>query len=168
MAAKGKKADALEASWIFFGVFFALIIMPAKNWVDERLFWLTMLLCGGVGSLVLGLLAEDFKRKKEYLFAAFFVAAVMGVTLIGHANEVFDFQEPDAYILQVEELTHWRGGRWNRTSRYECVVILPDGREAEMKISKEFYNELEVGDLVRVELSDGAFGIEYANAYPVE
>ena len=168
IAGKGKKSDALEASWMFFGVIFILLVMPGKNWVDRPLFWIMMLMCGIAGVLILGLLAEEFRRKKEYLFGVFFFAAVLGVTLVGHANEVFDFGEPVSYILEVQELDYWRGGRRNRTEHYECVVTLPDGREAEMNINQEFYDELEVGDLVCVELSSGAFGIEYTNAYPVE
>lgn len=168
MAAKGKKSDALEASWIFFGVAFILIIMPARNWVDQRLFWIAMLLCGIAGVLLLGLLAEEFRRKKEYLFGVFFFAAVIGATLVGHANEVFDFHEPVSYILEVEDLDYWRGGRRNRTKHYECVVTLPDGREAKMNIDKETYDVLEIGGPVRVVVGSGAFGIEYANAFPLE
>lgn len=168
MAARGKKSDALEASWIFFGVVLWLAVMPAKNWLDAQTWLIAALLCGGICTLLLGLLAEEFRKKKEYLFAVFFISAIVGVSLVGHANEVFDYGEPESYILKVEELDYWRGGRRNRSKHYECSVILPDGREAEMDISKEFYDRLKVGDLIRVELSEGALGIEYTNAYPIE
>lgn len=165
MAGKGKTSDAWELSWAFFGVMFFLIMSPSKNWLNDRDFWLTLLLSGVVGTVILGFLAEEFRRRRDQLPLVFLIAAFFGFTLIGHANEVFDFRDPQVYVLQVQELQSHES---RRVDTFECTVTLPDGREAELDISRSLYNELEVGDLVRVEHSVGALGIEYANAYPVD
>lgn len=142
-----------------------LILLPMPNWLDETMFLKLWAVCGVLVALFMGLLAEEFRRNKGALPAVLFVAGVVGALVVGHINSVFDFAEPETHVLTVEDLDQSRSGK-RRT--YECTVTLPDGRQAELRISADFFNSLEIGDEVRVEVHVGALGIEYADAYPAE
>lgn len=162
---KEKKKTAWNMSWSLFSQVFVMVVLPWKNWLDERMFWVSMVICGTAAALIMGLLSEEFKRAKIWLLAVFFVVGVLGQGALGHINEVYDFSKPESYVLEVEDLSYHRS---RRSSTYDCTVTLPDGREAELNITRTFYRTLRVGDPVRVEVGTGVLGIEYANAYPVE
>lgn len=162
---KGKKADAWELYWSGFIHMFILLFMPNKNWLDEKVFYVAAAICTAGSALLLGLFAEEFKRSKANLIAVCLLCGIFGAVTAGHINEIFDFTQPRTYVLAVED-TYESSRRRNK--RYECTVTLPDGREVDLEISRSFYNELEIGDPVRVEHGVGALGIEYANAYPVD
>lgn len=161
---KEEKTDAWELVWPMFIHMLTLLIFPGKNWLNESLFLVVWIIVGGAAVLVLGLFAEEFKRKRSNLLIVFLAAGVMGSIAVGHVNEVFDFSEPETYILNVQDMHHSSG----RNDIYECTVTLPDGRKTDLEVSRSFYNALELGDKILVEHSVGAFGIEYANAYPLE
>lgn len=130
-----------------------------------RLLYLAVLLISAVlATLVLGIFAEEFRRQKANLLAVFLIAGAFGMAEAGHFNRELDFSEPEVHTLAVEELDYTGG----KNSSYRCTVTLPDGREAELEIKADFYKTLEIGDPVRVEVSTGALGIEYAGVYPME
>ena len=162
---KNKKKSAWNMAWSLNSQLIVSIALPARNWLDDSLFWPSVFICGTVAAAVLGLLSEEFKRAKIWLLAVFLFVGVLGHGTVGHINEVYDFSEPESCILVVEELDYHKS---RRSSTYECTVTLPDGRQVELDISRNFYRTLKVGDPVRVEVGTGALGIEYANAYPVE
>ncbi|MBQ8621287.1 MAG: hypothetical protein IJ422_03135 [Oscillospiraceae bacterium] len=164
-AGKGKKRDAWELEWPIFAYIFIMCIQPGGNWLNEGISW-AVIGIGAVGFVViLGLLAEEFRREKLALAGVALFGGLLALFLAGHANEALDFSTPEVYSLVVEELDH-SSSRRNR--RYECTVTLPDGRQVELDISNALYQTLEVGDRVMVEHSVGALGIEYVNAYSVE
>lgn len=162
---KEKKKTAWNMCWSLDSQVFLLILLPTKNWMDERAFWIAAVICGTAAAVLMGLLLEEFRRAKVWLLAVFFFAGVLGQGVLGHINEVYDFSQPESYVLEVEDLDH-RDSR--RSSHYDCTVTLPDGRKVDLYISRDFFRTLRVGDPVRVEVGTGALGIEYANAYPVE
>lgn len=162
---KGEKTDALELGWVYFIHLLALMLFPAHNWLNEKITYLSWGVVGGIAALVLGLFAEEFRRNKTNLIVVFLFVGILGTFVVGHVNEVFDFSEHNTYLLTVEDLQDTRS---RRNSHYACTVTLPDGRQVELDISREFYMTLETGDRVLVEHSVGALGIEYANAFPLE
>ena len=139
-------------------------IGPGSNWLDGRLYLAVILISAVLATLVLGIFAEEFRRQKANLLAVFLIAGAFGMAEAGHFNKELDFSEPEVYTLAVEELDYTGG----KNSSYRCTVTLPDGREAELEIKADFYKTLESGDPVRVEVSTGALGIEYASVYPLE
>ena len=151
--------------WALFSQMFVILLMPDKNWLDDRIFWIAAAVCGTVSTAVLGLLSEEFKRAKIWLLAVFFFGGVLGQFVAGHINEVYDFSASESCVAEVEDLDHSRS---RRNSDYYCTVTLPDGREERLNISRTLYQTLQIGDPVRVEVSTGSLGIEYVNAYPVE
>lgn len=162
---KGSKKNAWELEIPTFVHFVLGLVLPGRNWLDDDMFLVVMIVSGIGSALILGLLAEEFRRNRRSLWAVALVAGILGIFVAGHVNEAFDFSEPETYTLVVEDLAYSRS---RRSSTYECTVTLPDGRQVELEISRSFYNELSVGDKVRVEHGVGALGIEYANAYPLE
>ena len=142
-----------------------LVLMTRSNWLDESLFLKLWAVCGILSVLMAYLLVEEFRRMKGALLAVLFGAGIAATLLIGHTNCVFDFAQPETYVLAVEELEESRSGK---TTSYECTVTLPDGRTLEIDISGRFYHALEVGDEVQVALHPGALGIGYVTVQPME
>lgn len=162
---KGKEVDAWELGWIYFIHLLVLIMFPGHNWLNENVFLLVWGIVGSSTALILGLFAEEFRRKKSSLLVIFLMVGLLGTFVVGHVNEAFDFSEPQSHILTVREL---HDSRSRRNSTYKCTVTLPDGRQVDLEVSRDFYMSLEIGDSVLVEQRIGALGIEYANAFPVE
>lgn len=163
-AKKGEKKQARNLIGPLLVHGWLMVVGPGHNWLDWKWFWILWLVCGVLAVLVMGFFAEEFKREKSYLIYVLIIVGLFGCIEAGHINEALDFSQPQVYTLEVEDL-HYSGGK---NSSYKCSVILPDGREAEMEIKANFYKTLEIGDPVRVELSRGLLGIEYAQAYPIE
>ena len=160
---KGKKKDARELTLSVFFHMIGVLGMMSNNWLDGNEFWPVL----GIGTAVcfaVLLLAEEFRREPVYLILVAFLGGVFGMGVVGEANELFPHAEPQAYVLEVEDLD-MSGGR---NEDYHCTVTLPDGREARLEISQRLFDSLELGDFVRVEVGEGFFGIEYANVYSAE
>ena len=160
----GKKAEARELLWPIFAHVLMMSFLPGSNWIQENLFWVVAGISGGLVTLLLGLFAREFRGKKGALAIAFFLSGVIGSLMVGQINETMDFAPRDSYVLKVEELREDNG----RNPSRKCMVTLPETGEIWLNISWGLYENLEVGDIIRVEVGKGALGIEYANAYPVE
>ena len=160
---KGKKADAWELDLSLLPHIFGMLAMKENNWLDDGVFWKVIGIGAAVCFAVL-LLAEEFRREPMWLIGFAFLGGFFGVGFIAEANELLPHNLPQAYILEVEG-TH-KSGRRNRS--YYCEITLPDGQEESLEISRKLYDSLEEGELVRVEVGEGFFGIEYANVYSYE
>ena len=160
---KNKKQDARSLEAPLFISLVAMMIPERFNILDGNALWWFI----GIGAAVSGLLcllAEEFRRKPIGLLAAVIVGGLFGAFALAHMNVVYAPEEPQSYVLAVEETRISTG----KNTSYYCTVILPDGREESLSISRKFYESLEEGDPVRVEVGKGLFGIEYANIYPYE
>ncbi len=163
---KKEKSDAWELGWSVIIELFAFMCMPALNWVNfNQVMWVG----AGVGilaALVLALTSEEYRKKPEQLLIVLLIAGVLGYQLVGQFNRVFDSSAAYRYELTVENL-HTQKPRKGARSYY-CEVTLPDGREAQMKISRSLYESLEEGAYIQVVYREGAFGIEYLNAKGID
>lgn len=164
MAGKREKKKARNLIGPLLVHVWLMSISPGTNWMDDKVLLILWAVCGILSAAVMGLLAEEFRREKAYIVVVFLLAGLFGAVEAGRFNEALDFSEPTVYTLTVEDL-EYSGGK---NSTYRCFTTLPDGREADMYIKADFYKTLEIGDPIRVEVSTGALGIEYANAYPIE
>ena len=160
---KGEKKDAWELTLPMGIHLFGILCMMGNNWLDDSVFWLVIGICALICFAVL-LLAEEFRREPINLILVAFLGGIFGVGVVGEANELIPHAEPQAYVLEVEEI-YKSGGRHDN---YYCTVTLPDSREENLNISRKLYDSLEEGDYVRVEVGEGFFGIEYANVYSAE
>ena len=159
-----KKQNVWELEFPLLALMCILIFRSEVNLLSDGAFGVTFLIGIGAGFLLYPFLV-DLHQEKWGLPCTVLISAIIGMLLIGQCNQVYDFGEKDCYVLEVEDL-HSSGGRRGRN--YYCGVMLPDGREVSLNITRDFYNSLEVGDLVQVERGDGAFGMEYANASPLK
>ena len=160
---KNKKRDAISLEAPLLISMLGIVFCGRVNWIEGTPFWQILVICA-VGSVLICLLAEEFRWEPIWLLAALFFGGCFGTIAVGRANEVYAPQEPQSYILVVED-TRYSGGK---SKSYYCTVTLPDGREMELHISRNHYYDLETGDYVRVEHGEGFFGVEYANAYPYQ
>ena len=140
-----------------------LFLRNLTNWLSDNAFWIAMGI-GVAAGLVVYVFLRDLHEVKGGLLAAILFGALAGWCILGQANQVYDFKEPESYILEVQDM-HKSSSR--RSTSYYCTVTLPDGREENLEISRKVYDELDVGDPVRVEHSVGVLGIEYAIVYPL-
>lgn len=160
---KNKTQDAWCLEWPLMVSLGAMMVTGRTNTLDgSALLWMIGIAAAVSGSVCQ--LAEEFRRKPICLLAAIFMGGLFGSFTIAQTNVVYAPEAPRSYVLQVED-THKSSGRY---TSYYCTVILPDGREESLSISRKFYDSLDAGDLVRVEVGEGLFGFEYANVYPHE
>lgn len=161
---KSIKQKVLELQIPLIVLSFGMLICGEINWLSDHAFWIATAI-GMIMGLVIFAFLVDLHQVKGAILGAVIFGALGGWFVIGHANQAYDFSEPEIYLLEAENV-YKNSGR--RHTDYYCVVTFPDGREVKLEISRAFYNELDIGDTVRVERSVGALGIEYANAYPLE
>lgn len=159
-----KRKHVWELGLPMTAMYVILILSWRMNWLAGRF----LAFGSGIGIVIAVLIClsvPDFRSQQWAWLGVLIFGALGGVVIIGTANEVYDFSEPTAYILEVED-THSTSGR--RTRTFYCTVTLPDGREEDLHISRSLYKTLKVGDPVRVEIGEGFFGFEYANVYIYE
>lgn len=162
---KGAKIQNVwDLEWSFLAVTVFLLLRARGGWLSYEALWYAVPI-GAVFGAVVYWRVVDFHYEKWSLPAVVLLSAFGFFFLAGQINSVYDFKEPQSYVLEVEDLDFSSG---RRSRNYYCTVTLPDGREVRLNISRTLYLELEEGDYVRVEYSTGALGIEYARAYPNE
>ena len=150
---------------ICFGLFVAMIpllfrIAMTIHLFDEFRFLplaLGMTLAVGV---VLFLFCREFREEwANGLCMMFFVFLMSWVAYAPLLNHVLG-PEPTQVTATVVDQHKTSGGRSN--SYYYCDVLLPDGRELEVEVSRSEYNACQVGDTMELKLGTGFFGIDYA------
>lgn len=160
---KSKKPDAwpLEAPLMISLV--AMMITRRFDMLEgSAMLWMIGIAAGISGLLCL--LAEEFRRKPAALLVAVFMGGLFGSFAVAQANVAFAPEKPKSYVLPVEDTRKSSG----KNTTYYCTVILPDGREESLSVSRKHYDSLNAGDYVQVELGVGLFGFEFANVYPYE
>lgn len=162
---KKKRVKALELDLPLLAMFVILMFRHRLNWLSFDALWIMLAIGAAVGVLIYWF-CKDLHEVKWAPVLVLLFGALAGYYLLGHANEVYDFDANETCVVQVEELRYNHGRRG--ASSYYCTVTLPDGREVELSIPRSLYTDLEEGDFVRVEYGEGALGIEYAQAYRYE
>ena len=160
---KNKKPDAWSLEIPLAISYFGMVFCGRLNTFDDGAFLKIAGLCA-LGAMLICLLAEEFRRKPIWLLMPLALGAMCVSFAVCHANVVYAPEEPQSYVLAVEDTRISSG----KNTSYYCTVTLPDGREMELSISRTLYRELEVGDYVRVDHGVGALGLEYASAHPYE
>ena len=160
---KNKKPDAWSLEIPLAISYFGMVFCGRLNTFDDGAFLKIAGLCA-LGAMLICLLAEEFRRKPIWVLMPLALGAMCVSFAVCHANVVYAPEEPQSYVLAVEDTRISSG----KNTSYYCTVTLPDGREMELSISRTLYRELEVGDYVRVDHGVGALGLEYASAHPYE
>lgn len=105
-----------------------------------------------------------FVREFMEQFSAWLVTLVLilffnGFVFIPHFNHVLgpELTSSTATVVDTHKTTGGRG-----PDSYYCDVVLPDGRELDVKVSRKEYDTAEPGDTMPLQFGTGFFGIDYA------
>ena len=146
-----------------FGLFCAIIPFSLRVFVTIHVFnefrflpaALAMTLCIAA---VLFLFCREFREEWEMgLCTLLFVFVFCWTVFAPWVNHALG-PEPIPTTAIIADLDKSGG----RHTNYYCDVLLADGRELKVEVSRSEYNSYEVGDTMELKLGAGFFGIEYA------
>lgn len=128
------------------------------NYVEFGRFFLCSAICGSAICVLLWLYVKEFRMRVGYfLLLSFLIVTMCGAGVVGYINAALDTTDPQIFVYTVERL-HKSSGK---SSGYYCYVILHNGKEMDIRVSKATYDNLTVGDRVRVAHKEGSLGLEY-------
>ena len=125
--------------------------------------WWKAWLIGGVVTIVLAVLlnrAAPVFRKADQVGRLVLVGILLSGGPVLALNSLLETAPPQQIQTQVVDKEKHISSKG--PDIYELTVIL-DGEERNIPVDSVFYEEMEIGDGVTVEVHEGAFGIPYAN-----
>lgn len=111
-----------------------------------------------VAVVLYGILNNGFRNGLVNTIGILFVAVLVCLGVVGQLNYLLDFNEPEAYILEVSDKKVDRGPR---STSYYCTVTMPNGESLEVNMSASTYRGIEVGEEITVIYHSGAFDIPF-------
>ena len=109
-------------------------------------------------AVLLWILAKEF-RNHSAGFAAVILALLIGcIGVVGQMNYLLDTSTEEITVCTVMDLDRHST---RRSKSYRCTIMLENGEECRMNISRETYKKLSVGDKVQVAHREGGLGLEY-------
>ena len=140
-------------------LFFVLICVGEYNFFDEFRVLPVALASALVVGLPLLFVREFVEQFSAWLITLVFIVFFNGFAFIPHFNHVLG-PEPMPCTATIVDTDKSTGGRGR--DHYYCDVLLPDGRELRVEVSKKEYNAAQPGDTMDLQIGTGFFGIEYA------
>lgn len=134
----------------------AIVDYELVEW--KAIFWVS-LLCGTLLVFVL----TRFDRQARKLTTSLFLLAVFGLPYVYGAtvelNALAEQSPPVTFQVRVQNKDHTTGKyqRWN----LRLAPWGPIGEIRKLSIAKKFYDEVKAGDIVCVELHQGAIGFQW-------
>ena len=128
------------------------------NYIEFGTFFLYSAICGALICLILWIYVKEFRnRVGHFLLLSLIIVTMCGAGVVGYLNTALNTTEPQIRTYTVEELKTSSG----KSTSYNCYVTLHDGKQVKIRVSKEMYEILEVGEQVRVAHKEGGLGLEY-------
>lgn len=130
--------------------------------------WWKAWIYGAVAVVILAVVlyyAAPVFRSGDKMFAVILLGLLFSGGPVLMLNNLMD--SSPARVIQTEVVDKYKHTSRKSPDRYDVTVIM-DGKETEIPVDAAFYSETEIGDLVTVELHDGALGIAYASIYQIE
>lgn len=154
-----------EGLWVnlSFGMFLAMIPLLLRIGVSIHLFdefrFLPMaLVMTLVTGAVLFLFCREFREEwGTGLCMMFFVFVMSWMAYAPLLNHVLGPEPTPVTATIINQ--HTSGGK---KTYYYCDILLPDGRELDVEVSRSEYDAYQIGDPMNLKLGEGFFGIEYA------
>ena len=103
---------------------------------------------------------KPMRKKIGSLVGVVFLCAFFAVGIIGQLNYLLDFSPPQSQAAQITDMhisTSSRG-----PDRYVLTIVMDNGAEMDLQVSKLEYQALTPGDQVTVFILSGGLGIPYA------
>ncbi len=113
---------------------------------------------GAVLLVILRKLSRELRENQTSLLAFGLVMLLFSCGLLLQLNHLVNpalDQTQQVTISETEKHRHRRG------TSYDCTVVLENGEEVELSISKALYNRIKPGDTVEAYVGEGALGIRY-------
>lgn len=109
--------------------------------------------------ILLLVFAREFRENfSAWLLTILFALIFNWAAFVPHFNHVLG-PEPTPCTLPIVDTHINTSGRG--ADHYYCTVLLEDGRELDVKVSREEYEGTQVGDTLDVQIGTGFFGIDY-------
>ena len=82
--------------------------------------------------------------------------------IVGQINYLTDFGKPSIYYTQVvdQHISH------GKTTSYYCTVLMENGEEFDIQVSREMYQRNGTGNWVKTQTYSGGLGIAYIEIVP--
>lgn len=159
-----RKGNLLIPSVIVPGLALSIRTLTDFTFPDNTI--ITLLIAALVISVVVmtlyGILNKGFRNGLVNAIGVMFGAVLVCLGVVGQLNYLLDFNELEAYILEVSDKNVDRGPR---STSYYCTVTMPNGESLEVNMSASTYRGIEVGEEITVIYHSGAFDIPF---YTVE
>lgn len=160
-----KERKEREGRWVnlSFGLFLSIIPLALRITVSIYLFdeyrFLPMALgmTLAVGA-VLFLFCREFREEWGVGLCMLFLVFVM--SWLGFAPWLNHVLGPEPIPVTATIVEQHKGS--GRNSSYYCGVLLPDGRELDVVVSRSEYDAYQIGDSMDLQIGTGFFGIDYA------
>lgn len=158
------KAERTRAS-LLQGFLFSAFTPAIRSFLDfDFLSWSRLFIVSGVLAVVLfGILlmfSTDWHSHISLLLFLPFFLLMYALGAVAQVNFMFDHAEP---MVQFAVVEHMHIATSTKTpDSYDLTVLFPNGGTEELSVSKEFYQQTEIGDRVSIETYSGALGIPYA------
>mgnify|MGYP003293098304 CR=1 FL=1 len=81
----------------------------------------------------------------------------MSIGIVGQVNYLLDFSDGRIHYTEVVD-QHVSTGK---STSYYCTVLLENGEEFEIQVSRDLYRQIGVGSWVKITTYDGGLGMEY-------
>lgn len=137
----------------------ALVIMNTVNYLVWWQIWLWSALVGAVLSCVIGRFAREFQYYKEDMLAVVILLVMFSQGPIGVMNSALDFSLPETQTVPIIDMYISDGGR--SSDRHYCTILLEDGTEFDLHVTRLEYEALSVGERITVSTRTGGLGIGY-------
>lgn len=140
--------------------FFVLLCSGGYHLFDPFRVLPPALIATAIVSITLLLFAREFQEQ----FSAWLVSLLLILffnifAFVPHFNHVLG---PDLSPVNATIVDQHKSSGAKRGTNYYCTVTLPDGRELDVKVSREEYDALAPGDTIDLQVGTGFFGIDYA------
>lgn len=158
---KSTKVSVLNVL-VFSGFAPALRSLLDFNFVSwtKLLFWVLGL--AAVIAILLYIFCAECRKKVSTVLAIAFFAMFFCFGAVTQLNFLLDFSNPVEKAAVIEEMHISTSSKSPDT--YNLDVVTSDSQKLELKVSREQYETLSVGDSVTVYIQEGALHIPYAYA----
>lgn len=119
---------------------------------------LIILISGLIMGVLLLVFAKALRRNVASVLFALLLSVFLCAGIVIQGNHLLGTEPFIFHQVPIVRMYSWGVGR---STEYNCIVRLSDGRELTIDVGRKDYAQYEVGDTLIFPVRTGAFGIEY-------